>query len=366
MQYLAKGAGVAPVSIPALGRSLSPLKDLKAFCELRKIVCRYRPHILHTHTAKAGTLGRLAAMSVGRKIATVHTFHGHVFHGYFNRWKSALFIWIERVLARFTDRIVVISKSQRREICAVHRIAGPDRVRIVPLGFELEPFRRTNGPAVSQKRSRLSPKGGEKSVFLVGCIGRLTPIKNHPMLIDAMAHLKKEGRLDRLAVAIVGGGELEGMLKTAVLEKGLEDRIRFSGWHQDMPAVYAALDAVVLTSRNEGTPVALIEAMAAGKPVVATDVGGVGDLLGPVTGKHDAGFCFTQRGLLVPPEDHRVLAEALAYLQKQPAAVEEMVDSARQWVFEHHGMDRLTTDLKRLYQELCQRRPETGGPIACP
>lgn len=349
MGYLAEDAGVKTVFLPELGRALSSTRDFRAFIEIRKIISRYRPHIVHTHTAKAGTLGRLAALSVNRKLATVHTFHGHVFHGYFSRWKSALFVLIERLLARFTDRIVVISQSQHREICRTHRIARVDKVRTVPLGFELRPFlEAAKHPDLKLRKQLLPENADENKAILVGCIGRLTAIKNHQMLIDAVYLLKKENRLDHLSVAVIGGGELEETLKRSAAALGVEDRIRFCGWHSDMPAVYSALDAVVLTSRNEGTPVTIIEAMAAGKPVAATDVGGVADLLGaPV---HASGEFFpAERGLLVPPDDPGALAEALRCLCRHPVQVDEMKAQAQKWALQNYGIDRLVGDIKALY-----------------
>jgi len=350
MGYLAKDAGVKPVYLPELGRALSSTRDLCAFLQIRNIIGRYRPHILHTHTAKAGTLGRLAALTVSRKVATVHTFHGHVFHGYFSRWKSALFILIERMLALFTDRIVVISQSQHHEICRTHRISPVDKVRIVPLGFELAPFlEAAKRPDLKMRKQLLPAHADNDNAFLIGCIGRLTAIKNHQMLIDAVHLLKKENRLNHLYVAVVGGGELEGSLRESASALGVDDRIHFCGWHVDMPAVYGALDAVVLTSRNEGTPVTIIEAMAAGKPVAATAVGGVGDLLGTSTAGSAGEFFQGQRGLMVPSDKPRALAEALLYLYKNPAQVDDVKEKAQKWVLENYGIDRLVDDVKKLY-----------------
>jgi glycosyltransferase involved in cell wall biosynthesis len=350
MGYLAEEAGVQPVFVPELGRALSSTRDLRAFIQIRNIISRYRPHILHTHTAKAGTLGRLAALTASRKAATVHTFHGHVFHGYFSRWKSTLFILIERMLALFTDRIVVISQSQHREICRIHRIAPENKVRTVPLGFELGPFQEAaKRPDLKIRKQLLPADVDDDDAFLIGCIGRLTAIKNHQMLIDAVHLLKKEDRLNHLHVAVVGGGEMEGSLRKSAAALGVEDRIHFCGWHADMPAVYAALDAVVLTSKNEGTPVTIIEAMAAGKPVVATDVGGVADLLGASTAGSSGGFFQAKRGLLVDSDTPRALTEALFYLCQNPAQIDEMKAKAQKWVFENYGIDRLVDDVKTLY-----------------
>ncbi|EFK95679.1 glycosyl transferase, group 1 [sediment metagenome] len=270
MSYLASARQVDPVVLPTLGREISVLDDLNSFSGLRKMISEFRPHIIHTHTAKAGTLGRLAGISqnaqriFGQKIKLVHTFHGHVFHSYFSPLKTYAFIKIERFLARFTDRIIVISSSQERDICETYKIAKSHQVQVVPLGFDLSGFEKLSPPA---------PRG----VVSVGIIGRLAPVKNHRMLFEAVKSLKEQGAGDAFEFRVVGDGELREALTREATDLGIEKNIVFTGWQKQMPEVYRKLDAVVLTSLNEGTPVSLIEAMASARPVIATAVGGVRD-----------------------------------------------------------------------------------------
>jgi glycosyltransferase involved in cell wall biosynthesis len=275
MSYLATSRQVDPVVLPTLGREISFFDDMRSFSELRKIISEFTPHIIHTHTAKAGFLGRLAGIGAnarrifGAKIKLVHTFHGHVFHSYFSSLKTSAFIQIERFLARFTDRIIAVSPSQAGDICEVYRIARPERVQVVPLGFDLSGFERLSPPA---------PQG----VFSVGIIGRLTPVKNHRMLFEAVKILNGQGEGHAFKFHVVGDGELREALTREAAALGIEKDVLFTGWQQEMAEVYRKLDAVVLTSLNEGTPVSLIEAMAAARPVIATDVGGVRDLMGEI------------------------------------------------------------------------------------
>ncbi len=361
MSYLAREQGVEPLEIAGLGREISPLRDLRVLAELVRVIRAYRPAVIHTHTAKAGTLGRAAgvlmnaARPAGRRIRLVHTFHGHVFSGYFGRTKTAFFLWIERFLAKFTDRIVAVSAEQKRDICDRFRIASPDRVSVVPLGFDLGPFVSDGNPK-GGLRERFSA-GGEYS-YLVGVAGRLAPVKNHSMLLGAARLLEESGRAEGIRFIIVGDGELRAELEQEAGDLGLAGRVAFEGWHRSMPQVYKALDAVALTSFNEGTPVSLIEAMAAGRPVVATAVGGVPDLLGPVLERRDQGFCIAERGILVRSGDVPGMAAALAFLRDGPGRASLMSDRARAWALASHGLQRLVNDVKGMYMEVLK----TPGP----
>ncbi|MCP4668249.1 MAG: glycosyltransferase family 4 protein, partial [Deltaproteobacteria bacterium] len=224
MTYLAGDRNVRPIVIPELGREISIVDDLKAFLSLRRIIKRFKPHIIHTHTAKAGTLGRLAAISVnilsrsGKRIRIVHTFHGHVFHSYFNAVKSFFFILIERLLARFTDRIVAISALQRDDICLGFRITKPEKVSVIPLGFDLSGFRHCDTFREIAREEYMSGEFAEG--FLVGIIGRLTAVKNHSLLLRAMGCLKNRGQLGPFKFLIVGDGELKAKLEKEAIELG--------------------------------------------------------------------------------------------------------------------------------------------------
>ena len=345
MSYLASSRHVEPLVLPALGREISAFDDLRSFSELRKIIGEFNPHIIHTHTAKAGTLGRLAGISVnaqrifGRKIRLVHTFHGHVFHSYFSPLKTRAFMTIERFLARFTDRIIVISATQEKDICEKYRIAHPRQVQVVPLGFDLSGFERL-GPPPSQ------------GTFSVGIIGRLAPVKNHRMLFETVRILKNQGEDHAFKFFVVGDGELRDALTREAATLGIEKNVLFTGWQKEMPEVYRKLDAVVLTSLNEGTPVSLIEAMAAARPVIATEVGGVGDLMGPIDREAGEGYKLARRGILVPSEDSRALAEALRLALRERTLRIEMAERARHYVLQTYSLERLVADMTALYEGL--------------
>ena len=319
--------------IPELGRNISPMNDLRVLWKLWTLCRCLKPEIVHTHTAKAGALGRLAAWLAGVPIR-VHTFHGHVFHGYFGRFKTALFVIIERYLARMTTRIVAISPGQSVDIQKYLKVPA-DRIAIVPLGLELDRFARDDADTLRAKfRDDLAVH--DEIVILV--VGRLTRIKNQALAMSALPLLRKAD--SRFILALVGGGEDEQALKKLAESLGVADRVRFLGWRHDMAAVYYGSDIVALTSDNEGTPVCLIEALACGKPVVATAVGGVPDLL-----REGA------LGLLVPPGDVEAFVSAMVSLIDLSAR-EHIARGGPQDVRVRFDISRLVTDIEQLYDTL--------------
>jgi len=319
--------------IVSLGREISPLNDARALAELVRIARSFRPHIVHTHLAKAGTLGRLAARVVGAR-AVVHTYHGTVFRGYFSPAKSRLFVQIERALAHLTTRIVAITTRQRRELLAL-RIGDDRKIVEIPLGLELAPF------LVPRERSDARRLLGlPTSVPVVTIVARLVPVKNVSLFLRAMARIPEPA----LAV-IVGDGQERTRLERESSALGISSRCRFLGWQGDMPSVYAAADVVVLTSRNEGSPVSIMEAMASGRPVVATAVGGVPDVVRPGT-----------TGILVPPDDAAALATATRSLLLDPLIRERFGVAARLEAYPRYDVSRLLTDISGLYESLVWRR----------
>jgi glycosyltransferase involved in cell wall biosynthesis len=350
MAYLADSNGVEPLVLSELAKDISIAHDVLSLVQVRKTIRQFSPHIIHTHTSKAGTIGRLGGMSFNfirgprQRIKLVHTFHGHVFHDYFSPFKTRFFIEIERFLARYTDRIVVISPSQKEDICSTYRIASPSRVRVVPLGFDLSPY------LVRPARN----KTGHQAPCRVGIVGRLTHVKNHRLLLETARDLKNQGKDHHFRFLIIGDGELADELKRYASKLEVENSVVFLGWRKDMPSLYQSLDVVVLTSLNEGTPVAVIEAMAAGKPVIATDVGGVKDLFGPIDTGTDDGYHLARRGILVPSGKREALAEALLFVLNNRASLNRMTEGARAFALHQYAVERLVKDLDSLYRELMQ------------
>jgi glycosyltransferase involved in cell wall biosynthesis len=333
MADLAAALGVRPVIVPGLGRSVSPLKDLASVAFLYRFFRRFRPHVVHTHTAKAGTVGRLAA-HLARVPVIVHTYHGHVFRGYFTAPTTRMFLGVERVLARVSNRLLTVSDAVRDDLLR-YRIGTAEQFDVLPLGLNLAGFLT----AERQRGALRRELGLAASTPLVGIVARLVPIKRHEDFIAAAGRLV--GRIPDCHFVIVGDGERRGELEAHVRRLGLAERVRFMGWRRDLERVYPDLDVVALTSANEGLPVSLIEAMAAARPVVATAVGGVPDLV-------DDGVS----GLLVPPADPAAFAETLAVLLEDRERWQSMGEAGRKRVYPAFGVQRLVADVDRLYGEL--------------
>jgi glycosyltransferase involved in cell wall biosynthesis len=338
LDHLAAASHLRTVQIPDLGRRISPFSDVRAFVRLLSLMRRETPDVIHTHTAKAGTLGRLAAAMFNavrprsRRCAIVHTFHGHVLSGYFGRTGNAVVRAIERGLARLTDRIITISPAQRHDIVHRFRVASEHQTSVIPLGLALDPLLRLASDAPNA-RAQL---GIDEHDFVVGFVGRFVPIKDVPTLIRAFARALLQ-RPD-MHLLLAGDGPLRKALERQVEASGADGRVRFLGWTEDLPGFYATVDVVALTSLNEGTPVALIEAMAASRAVVATSVGGVPDVV-----EHG------RTGLLVPPEDPAAVAEALIRLAADEDGRRVMGASARLAIADRFSTERLVDALERLY-----------------
>jgi glycosyltransferase involved in cell wall biosynthesis len=341
---LASDAAVPRTRIPGLGRRLSVASDLRAFAALLRLVFAFRPDVVHTHTAKAGTLGRVAAWlynatrSRSRRTVILHTFHGHVFHGYFGPLGSALVRWWERGMARISDGILVLSPQQRDEIGTRFRIAAPTAVHVVPLGLEL-------GDLMALAAGRRA----RPEEFVYGYVGRFAPVKNVLLLLAAFGRVHEERPHTRLVM--VGDGETMVDARAFVAEGRLEAAVEFPGWRRDLAGVYGAIDALVLSSVNEGTPVSVIEAMAAALPVVATAVGGVPDVV-----------THGETGLLVDSGSVESLATAMRQLADSPAECTRLGLAARESVRARFGAERLVSDVAAVYAAaLCRKR--TGARV---
>jgi glycosyltransferase involved in cell wall biosynthesis len=332
MLPLAAEKNVVCESMVGLGREIAPLSDLRALAGLHRLMRTWRPAIVHTHTAKAGVLGRIAARTAGVP-TVVHTYHGHVLRGYFSPTMTAFFRWLETRLATAADALVAVSESVKQDLVALG-IAPASRIRVIPVGLDLAHLARRL-PRGGLRREAGIPEGTP----FVGMVGRLVPIKDVPTFLRA-ARVVAEA-IPEARFALVGDGEERAALESLSRELGLDGKAIFFGWKRDLAAVYGDLDVVVNASRNEGTPVALIEALAAAKPVVATRVGGTPDLLGE-----------GERGRLVPPGDPESLARAVLETLEGSEASRRRAQAGRDYVLKRHSSDRLVRDVDALYRDL--------------
>jgi glycosyltransferase involved in cell wall biosynthesis len=327
---------VACAQLAGLGREIRPISDVAALAALVREVRAFRPHVVHTHTAKAGLLGRLAARLAGVPVV-VHTFHGHVLHGYFGPVKNAVFRSLERALARSTDRIVAVSEAVRDDLVR-YAVAPAARIHVVPLGLDLAPL-----AGALPKGALRGAAGVAAEAPLVGIVGRLVPIKDVGTFLSAAARVGAV-RSD-VRFAIVGDGEERAALEGLARELGLAEVVHFHGWQRQMGDVYGDLDVVVNCSLNEGTPVALIEALAASRPVVATAVGGTPEVLG--------GGAY---GALVAAGDAEALARAILETLAQPESAARRARAGRHVVLSRYSVERLLDDMDGLYRELLGAR----------
>jgi glycosyltransferase involved in cell wall biosynthesis len=368
MGYFATEMGVSPVFVSEMSREIS-LKDALTIWKLYKLFLRERPDIVHTHTAKAGTVGRVAGLLYRwftpgallgrpRTCRFVHTYHGHIFHSYYGSVKTRLFLLIEKLLARLvTDRIVVVSKQQRREINQEFGVGRANQFSVIPLGLDTSVFAEWGRRGQSFRNELgLSPDD-----ILVGIVGRLTEIKNHELFLRAAAVYKdrfaKQQLRARVRFVVIGDGSLREKLKQQSQSLGLTEDITFVGGRRDLEDIYPALDIVALTSRNEGTPLTLIEAMANARPVISTAVGGVIDLLGDSNSTDpDASFVLCQRGIGVVPNDPLAFAAAMAHLIDDAQLRREIGARGLEFVTGHYSTERLLQDIKTLYADLLKRK----------
>jgi glycosyltransferase involved in cell wall biosynthesis len=344
MDDLAHELGVKPVRVSSLQRNPG-LHDLRALASLIRIMRRERPQIVHTHAAKAGTLGRLAALLSNPRRGRprlVHTFHGHSLSGYFAPRTAAVYRLIERFLALYTDRLVAVSEQIRDELVGM-RIAPAERFEVIPLGFDLSRFSvepRLRSAARETVRLEL---GLPADVVVVTLIARLVPIKRVDRFLRAVSALTPTPDVRFL---IVGDGELHDSLRASSEARALGDRLIWAGFRRDVPEVCFASDLVVLCSDNEGTPVSLIEASAAGLPSVSTRVGGAADVV--LDG---------ETGILVERHDERALTDAIRRLVIDQSLREAMGTAGRLHVLATFSLDRLIGDLDGLYRRLLVTQP---------
>jgi len=331
---MARENGVRIEIIPSLVRRISLLNDLRALWSLVRLLLKEKPDIVHTHTSKAGLLGRLSAKLTKTEFI-VHTPHGHVFYGHFGRLRSRLFIWIEKIFAFFTHRLIALTTGELNDYTAL-AVCRPEKLRKIHSGVDIAKFRSASASMIEKKRKL----GLIQNAAVVGFIGWLLPIKGPLNLLKAMQFVWQD--LPDAQLVFVGKGDLDLELRTAALKSRANGRVKFLGWRDDVDEILPVFDVLVLPSLNEGMGRVLVEAMAAGKPVVASNVGGIPDLV-----EHG------RNGLLVPPGDEQALAEAVKRLLKDPEKSKQMGQQGRQ-ICGQFSLEAMLAKLDQLYQELLQ------------
>lgn len=341
MSYLIGNNRDKVIFIPEFVRKINPIKDLKAFIKIFSIIRREKPYIVHTHTAKAGTLGRLAAIMTGVPVK-IHTFHGHIFYGYFNKISTGIFLMIERFLALFTDRIIAVSEKQKEELTKIYKIAPKKKFNVINLGFSMDQFLSSD-----KKRGFFRKKYGFKEDnILIGAVGRLVGIKNHRLFLRSIEQLKKIIHRDiysKVKFLVIGDGPEKINLINYARYIGIANDVIFLGWIQNMDEVYADLDIVALTSKNEGTPLSLIEAFASSKPVIAVSVGGVKDVVSDI-------------GILVDDDEENAFAQGLKELIQSYEKRKEIGLKGREWVMQKFSKENLVQSIEKLYHELLKEK----------
>jgi len=352
--YIADQLGLVPVEIKEMRRSILPFYDIIAYYRIKKIIQEYKPDVVHTHASKSGAIGRLAAKSCNVPLV-VHTFHGHVFHSYFTPFMSKIIVRFERFFAKRTDAIIAISDSQKHELTEVYKIAPPEKVFTIPLGFNLDKY------SVDQDRKKIifrNKYGFDDSELIIGIVGRLVPIKNHEMFLEVAAIVKSQTNKN-IRFAIIGDGES----RTGIEKKSAELNLSYSyyitnpkektdilvtSWETEIDQALAGLDIVVLTSNNEGTPVSLIEAQAAYLPVVSTNVGGVEDIV-----------IHGETGFITEVEDVKTFARYLVNLIEDESLRKKMGKSGYENVIKRYSRQRLIRDMRNLYLSFLEKKIDT-------
>lgn len=345
-EFILESNGLKPEYLSSMGREINLLNDWVAFRKIQKIIKTFKPDIVHTHAAKSGALGRLAAWTCGVK-TIVHTFHGHVFHSYFGPLKTNLFLGTERFLASRSTAIVAISNRQKQELAEAYKICPPQKIHVVPLGFDLDRFRNQRTENRTAFRNLF---GLQDSAIAIGIIGRFAPIKNHPFFLRVFSQVVKQTN-HKLAGFVIGDGPNAGDLKFMAKNLGIkvyengelfsESGLFFTSWIKHIEGPLSGLDLVALTSLNEGTPVSLIEAMASGKPVISTRVGGVEDIV------KDG-----MSGYLTKKLDESDFVRKMIELIENNGLRRKMGIEGEKFAFQNHSHQTLVENTRNLYHSL--------------
>ena len=348
--YFTDQLGIKPVFVPEMGRSISPLKDYGAYKKIKQLIREFKPDIVHTHAAKPGAIGRMAAAAMKVPVI-VHTYHGHVFHSYFSSAKTKAFIGIERYLGKKSSAIIAISEQQHKELVTDFRIAPADKFRIVPLGLDLDKFASGND---EKRKSFRSSYGIPGDTIVITITGRMVPVKNHELFLQGIQYLLQHSA-KKVKAFIVGDGETRAAMEAKARELGIgfstekddlhNQPLVFTSWRSDIDVINAGSDIITLTSFNEGTPVSLIEAHAAGKPVVSTRVGGI-----------EAVVEEKVTGLLSDINDVQGYCDNLLQLVNNDIQRVQFGEVAAAKVKEKYSYQRLVGDMKRLYGDLLKAK----------
>lgn len=334
--------GVEPTILDEMKRTPNFKSDREAYRKIKEIISEFKPDIVHTHASKAGALGRRAAFACDVPVV-VHTFHGHVFHSYFSPLKTNLYKVIERRLAKKSTGIIAISDLQKKELSEKHKICKASKIKVIPLGFDLEKFRvdLADKRIETRKKYQLSEK-----TIAVAIVGRLAPIKNHAFFLQVVENLLAKG-IQQAQFFIVGDGELRSEIesKSAAINQLYGEKIVLTSWIKDIASFNAGMDVICLTSDNEGTPVSLIEAQACNVPIVSTEVGGVLDIVSQ-----------GETGFVVPKGDLHAFAEKLGLLIENEEIRKKMSQNGWNFVKDKFHYTRLAADMANYYRELLDKR----------
>lgn len=347
--FIVNNLGLNPIIIDEMKREIDIKNDLIAYKKLKKIILEYQPDIVHTHASKAGTLGRLAAAACNVPVI-VHTFHGHVFHSYFGKLKTAFYKNIERYLAKRSTAIIAISEKQKYELTTIHHICDEKKIHVIPLGFDLSKFQKNQE---EKRRSFRTEYNLDNDEIAISIIGRLVPVKNHALFLEGLK-IVSEKTSKKIRAFIIGDGEsrqeIEEKAKSLNIDfissptKKEKKLLTFTSWIKDIDVALAGSDIVALTSFNEGTPVSLIEAQAANKAIVATNVGGIENVVIP-----------EETALLCKNNDLNEFSKQLLRLIENENIRQSMAQKGWENVKEKFHFTRLVSDMEKLYKKLLKK-----------
>ena len=356
-EHILEDLGIKPVIISEMKREIDVKEDRVAYLKLKSIIKKFKPDIVHTHASKAGTLGRLAAFSTNVPVV-VHTFHGHVFHSYFGKLKTEFYKNVERYLALRSSKIIAISEKQKEELALIHKICSSKKIEVIPLGFDLNKFNENKEE--NRKKFRTKYKVAEDEI-VISIIGRIVPVKNHELFLKAIKNAK-DRTSKKIRAFVVGDGEDRQKTENFAIGVGLDiadwsqaekiATVTFTSWIKNVELVTAGSDIIAMTSLNEGTPVSLIEAQAAGKPIVSTNVGGIENITIP-----------NVTALLSERDDLNKLSENLLSLVEDDTLRNSISKNGWEHVKQKYHYTRLTKDMENLYFQLLDKSKKSNKAL---